>query len=297
MRALAVVAGAVLVGCGGSTSPPPEAAPALAIVATPETPDDVQVATVNGRPVWGSCVAHQHKPKDAGLADCIAFELLAQAAEAKGLARDPDTVETARTAMVNRLVETQFEAKVRTVADLGGVFDAVIDRNLFRMHRPDLRTSTYARVALPDKPAPELEARAHAAADQLAAALRDETGLFGVTLREAAGRIEQQAGVHFEYADVALKERDGVVAGYGDVLWSIPEVGRIGGPTRTKWGWDVILWTGGLPAQELTRAQLADEMFPELRRQFFALWVENIRKTLGIAISLDPKQLEDGTGS
>lgn len=291
MRALPLVTVALL-GCSGSPTAPPDAAPARAIVATAESPDDVQVATVNGRPVWGSCVVHQHKPKDAALADCIAFELLAQAAEPRGLAADPGVVDATRTAMVSRLVATQFEAKYRTYADLGGAMDGVLERRLFVMHQPDLRTSTYARVPLPATATPDEEARARAAAEQLAAALRDETGLFSVNLAEAAARVEQQTGVKFEHGDVPINERKAFVKEYADALWTIPEVGRIAGPVRTKWGWDVVLWTGGSPARERTRAEVADELFPELRRQYFSLWVEGIRKALGITVQLDPSQLE-----
>jgi hypothetical protein len=294
MRSLPFVTVA-LVGCGSSAAPP-DAAPAvaLAIVAPPEATGDVQVATVNGRPVWGSCVAHQAKAKDAALADCVAFELLAQAAEAKGLARDPGVVEATRTAMVSRLVATAFEARYRTVADLGGAMDMAIERRLFLMHQPELRTSTYARLPLPPQATPAEEATARAVAEQLAAGLRDETGLLGVNLVEAVAKVETQAKVRFEHADMPLNERNAFVREYGDALWSIPDIGRITGPVRTKWGWDVILWTGGMPAHERTRAELADELFPELRRQFFALWVESIRKALGLAVVVNAKQLEDG---
>ena len=99
LAALAAVAGigSAAGGCGSSGSSgagPTAAAPSL-IATPPLTTDDAPVARVNGRTVWASCVAAQAGAITAGseaerraaaLDQCIAFELLAQAAEARGLA-------------------------------------------------------------------------------------------------------------------------------------------------------------------------------------------------------------------
>ncbi len=283
MRAFLLIA---IAACGGSSSAP-SAPPTPSLVTPHDTASDLQVATVNGRPVWGSCVARQ-----GNLADCIAFELLAQAAEAKGLARDPDVVAATRTAEVDRLIATEFEAKVASFADLHGVYDSVIEKNAFRMHRPDLRTSAYVRAPVDEKAPPEVDAKAHAAAEAVAAELRDQTGLFPISIDEVADKVGAAARVTLERAEVPIKPREALAKPYADVLWAIPEVGRIGGPVRTKWGWDVILYTGGLPPLETTREQLVDELFPELRRHYFIDWVETLRKSLGITVEIDAAQLE-----
>src|SRR5687768_16245068 len=101
MRRLLVT---LLAACGGSTAPPPApSGPPAAFQPTP-APDDMQVATVNGKPVWGSCVAAQASrgvSKQMALQQCIDFELLAQAAEARGFATDPDVHVETREALVN----------------------------------------------------------------------------------------------------------------------------------------------------------------------------------------------------
>src|SRR5262245_24622681 len=97
----------VLVACGSSKAPAPPTptGPPAAWLPTPAA-DDVQVATVNGKPVWGSCVtaqgAHAASKQDA-LKQCIDFELMAQAADARGLATDPDVALATRTALVSQL--------------------------------------------------------------------------------------------------------------------------------------------------------------------------------------------------
>ena len=83
MRWLVVFA----VACSGSKAPPPPtpSGPAASLTAT-AAHDDVQVATVNGRPVRGSCVTEQAArgaTRDDALKQCIDFELMAQVAEAR----------------------------------------------------------------------------------------------------------------------------------------------------------------------------------------------------------------------
>ena len=72
-----------------------------------------------------------------------------------------------------------------------------------------------------------VEAAAHAAADRLAAALRDETGLFPVTLTETADRIAKETGAVFEHQDVGLMLRDKMAKPYADALYGIGAIGRI----------------------------------------------------------------------
>jgi hypothetical protein len=86
----------VIVACGSPNPPPTPVGPPAAIEAQRASPDDVIVAQVNGRPVWGSCVAIQAKrtgaTRDAALRQCVDFELLAQSAEKRGFATNPDVV-------------------------------------------------------------------------------------------------------------------------------------------------------------------------------------------------------------
>jgi hypothetical protein len=79
---------------------------------------------------------------------------------------------------------------------------------------------------------------------------------------------------------------------FGDALFSIPEIGTISPPIRTKWGWDVILWTEVLPAETLTRDELAAKRFPEERLQAFDAWVARVAKDLGLKVVRDDKPLE-----
>ena len=310
MRCLGIVLvlGLAIAACGGSPGPAPAPAPALTTIATPRaTADDLEVAVVNGHAVWGSCVAAQaqviaaqapaaHVPgpdqlRRAALDQCIAFELLAQAADARGRAAAPEVAPAARAAAVDRLVATDFEQRYRTPDDLAPAVDQLMQRNAWRMHILQLRASTYARFVVPKGAPPDVDARAHALADRLAAELADQTGLFGVDVTDAARRIAAGSDVKLDTADVRPTHQDDLVVPYARALYALPEIGRSSPATRTDWGWDVVVWTGGVEAAEHTREELVAEMFPELRRRQFRIWANQIMKQLGVHVEVDQAQL------
>ena len=277
-----------LFACGGSSEPVPRSGPAASTVAAP-APDDVIVAHVNGRPVYGSCVTAQSpgKSKQAALDECIAFELLAQAAER--YATDPEVIDETRTALVDRLVETGFEARYKSPADLAQVLDAHIERNKARLSRPEARASAYIRIEVPKHAD---DARAKQLAEQLVAKLADESGMHPKHLVEAATAMF--GAQNFMTENVVFYARESLEKPYADALFSIEEVGRIWPKAvRTPWGWDVILLDGILPPKSYTREEAAAEAFPEIRRQYFTHWVNQIVRGLGVKITVDPKQLDE----
>ncbi len=292
---------AIACACGGSSGPPPAPSVALpvSLVAPANGPEDLQVATVNGRPVWGSCVEHQvlrgAKDRRAALDECVAFELMAQAAEQRGLARDPWVIDATRTAMVSELVAT-FEDAHATPASLGATLDRLLDANAWRMHRPELRGSTYVRVPLPKEASPEQEAKARAVIDQVAAALANERGMTAPLVRDLVRPLVDGAGVDVEIKDVPVDDGRRWDRAYRDALWCIAEVGRAARPARTMFGWDVVVWTSVIEPKESTREELAQDAFPDVRRQVFTQWVNQIIRDRGIQIRVDPTGLEEDGG-
>ena len=282
--------------CGGGSSPSDEApphrdVPTISAIAPREGADDLEVAKVNGRPVWGSCVRQQiargAKTREAALDECIQFELMAQVAEQRGLATDPTVVEATRRELVSREVAVDFEDKTAKPADLGERMTKWLAQNAWRMHRPDLRASSYARVNVPKDASPEIEAKAKALSGAIAAALAGQPGLLPADLEDTAKRLGKDSGLKLDIQEVTVSARTSLDVAYGDALYSVPEVGRIAGPVRTRWGWDVILWNGGLPPKESTQAEIAAEVFPELRRAAFQFWVNDLVKQLGLKIEVD----------
>jgi hypothetical protein len=319
MRAAVVC---MLVACGGGSTPPPaRSGPAAQVVAPAAGADDAIVAEVAGRPVWGSCVAAQaaarHLDRAAALRECVDFELLAQAADARGLASDREVGEATRAALVNRLVELDFESRYRSPGDAPSQIDRVIQQNPLLMNRPERRASTYVRFetcgratcikcrpgdqveplckGVVKPPSPELDAEAHALADKVYAELGQATGLFPENLIDTATRLSAGAKVVLAHDDFKPEMRSGIVQPYRDALFGIPEVGRIAAPVHTTWGWDVILWSDVQPAKMYTRDEAAVEIFPELRRQLFLRWCDKLEKDHAVAKDYD--QLEEAPPS
>lgn len=286
IRTLILAAGA----CGGSSTPAPPtpSGPPASLEATPAAPDDPVVATVNGRPIYGSCVTAQAArgaTTQVALDECIGFELLAQEAEARGLATDREVVLATRTALVSQLVAREYEDAYTEPADFGTYWDRSVERNMRLVDHPEYRASAYARIPLPKDATPEQDAAARTIAEELAAKLAPERGLLGLHLEElseqiVAGRAE------VEYAAVPPYTRSGLVPAYGDALFALPEPGRTSKAVRTPWGWDVILLTDVIPAETPTPEKIVERMMPEIKRSYFTTWATQIGQSLGVSVKV-----------
>jgi hypothetical protein len=299
-----------VVACGGSSeSPAPKpAAPSGPVASPAAAPDDVVVATVDGLPIWGSCVtaqaARNRLDRKAALDECIAFELLAREAARRGFAADPEVAEATKQAMVSELVAHEFEAKHATPADMREAIDTVIDRNKEQLDRPELRASTFVRVEAPEKTtSPEQDAKARALAEKIYAELANETGLYPSHLLETAKRLVKGTGLTVTDAEFRAATPEALVPAYRDALFGIPAVGRIAKPARTEWGWDIILWTGGFPALKQSREDVAAQIFPEARRAMFHRWSSQLVRALGSKVTVNADVLaqveaaDSGSGS
>lgn len=286
----------LLVACGGSKAPAPPtpSGPPAAWLPTPAA-DDVQVATVNGKPVWGSCVTAQAahaKSKEDALKQCVDFELLAQAADAKGLATDPEVVEQTRTALVSQLVAKDFEDKYQTPADFGPVWTALYKKTKNRYDHGEYRGSAYVRINVAKTATPDEDAKAHALAEEIATKLAGERGLGDKQLVElattiVAGRAKLASEVVQPYSHVYALDR-----AYEDALFAIPELGQTTPHAiRTRFGWDVILFNDVVPEEHMTQEQIEKELLPEVKRQYFSTWTNQIAKNLGAKIEIIQKNM------
>jgi hypothetical protein len=255
---------------------------------------DVQVATVNGRPVWGSCVSAQAATgvtRDAALKQCIDFELMAQTAETRGLATDHDVLLETRTALVSQLVAHEYEDKFQKPEDFGAFWTKSIQRNHARFDHDEARGSFYVRVKVAKNAPPAEVAKAKQDIDAIYAALANERGLISPNIDEIARRVYgTRPGL--DLASVPPDLRHGRFDdAYMGALFSIPEIGRVAPPVRTPWGWDVILWDAVVPAVHATPDEIAKEALPEIKRAYFPYWVNRIAQSLGVKVEVVDKNL------
>ena len=270
--------------CGKQVAPQPAVAIALPADMPAANANDTIVAQVNGHPVWASCVQAQasamHLTASAALQQCVDFELLAQSATARGLNNNSEKATVQRDQMVSSFVAREFETKYRTPDDLpADVMKKMLAKNSWRLHRVDYRASTFIRFGVPEKdvgsPA-DLAAKANAMA--LYAELKDQHGMFASHAIAIATRVAGTAKFETGNADMADAAR--LVKPYSDALFALPAIGDVTPPTRTPWGWDIILFTDQLPPRDITEAELRAELFPGLRQSYFVFWVNTIAKGL-----------------
>lgn len=279
----------VLAACGSQTTPVPTPTGPAAAMEEKAAADDVVVATVNGKPVYGSCLTaqgkHAHSRQDA-LDQCIAFELMAQEADVRGIAKDPEVTATTRTALVNQLVAHEYEDKYTQPSDFGAMWTQAYAKNKIRYDHPEYRGSAYMRIDVPEGAPPAQDEAAHALANEIAAALAPERGLMPPQAKEIAERVVGNRG-KVSYAVVPPYTHISTIElTYADALFAIPEIGRTSPATRTGWGWDVILYSDVVPEEHQPEAKIVSELLPEVKRSYFAQWTNQIVQRLGVKIEV-----------
>jgi hypothetical protein len=285
MRALALI---VVVGCGSSQPSATPAGPPAGMVATRASADDAIVATVNGQPVWGSCVAIQAKrgvAKQDALQQCVDFELLAQTADHRGYALDAEVARATHGAMVNELVTT-YEDGYQNPAQFGAFWQKAYKQGVWHIRHENYRASSYVRVEVSATATPDEAAAKKVIADRIAATLANETGLSGPSLL-ALAQAAAGPGVKLAHEDVTAFRAGGLEENYAKTLFALPEIGRASPVVRTKWGWDVIAWTDDVPATDPPEAEVIAKLLPDVKIAFFAHWVDAIGKSLGVHVTLD----------
>lgn len=257
------------------------------MVATRASADDVIVATVNGRPVWGSCVAIQAKrgaTKQDALQQCVDFELLAQTADQRGYGLDAEVARATHGAMVSELVTT-YEDGYQDPAQFGAFWQKAYKQGIWHLRHENYRASSYVRVEVPATATPAEVAAKKLVADRIAAALAHETGLLGPSLLALAQAAVP--GEPLKHEDVTAYRAGGLEGNYAKALFALPEIGRASPVVRTKWGWDVIVWTDDVPAADPSEAEVIAKLLPDVKIAYFARWVDAIGKSLGVHVTLD----------
>lgn len=294
MRALIVIA---VAGCGAKPSREAPVGPPASAIAPRASATDEIVAAVNGKPVWGSCVAVQATrgaTRQAALEQCVDFEVLAQAADQRGYASALEVRDATHTAMVSELVATAYEDGFTRPEQFGLVWQQALARGLWKISHENYRASSYVRVPVAEQATPAEVAAAKAQADQIAAALAHETGLMGPSLLELAQAAAP--GIKLDHQDVTAFRAGGLDSQYAAALFGLKDIGRASAAVRTKWGWDVVVWTDDVPETHPSQAEIDAQLLPEVKLAYFDHWVDTIAKGLGVHAELVPAnvaKLED----
>ncbi|MEZ4404606.1 MAG: hypothetical protein R3B06_31590 [Kofleriaceae bacterium] len=287
--ALAVAAAA----CGGAPAPAPTRGP-IDVTAQPAGPDDPVVARVDGRPVYGSCVAAQargrHLDRAAALAECVDLEVLAGAAVARGLDRDPDVAAARHDAGAVRLLDVAYRARFQRFDDLPASFrDPIFAKNRDRMVRPESRASYFARIEVDRaaRPGPVDDA-AKRAIDLAYAALAPRSDLFKQDLQPAldAAVAAVDPSLKTTVGLAAPTEQDfGLREYYRRALFSVDAIGRVAAPVASPWGWDMILYTDFRRPPPMTEAEFKAKLFTPARQAYFNQWLDGLARGHAVEVA------------
>jgi hypothetical protein len=299
MRAIVCAAAIAFAACrgGGRAHVATRAIVLPSIEARPASADDAIVAKVDGRPIYGSCVAAQaaslHEDRTRALDDCISFELLAGAAAARGVAHDPDVIDGYRQALVGRFLDVAFRDKYRTFTDLpASLRDPAFASLQWRMHRPEYRYSVYVRAVVGEKATPADEQAAHALMDQIYARVAGKKDLFPADLFAIAREVAGPRPIEMLTSPYGTGINGPGDQTYTRPLFALDAIGEVTPPSRTTWGWDLILWTDTMPALETSAEDLRAWMFPDLRRAWFERWIDELARADDADIVIDETRLK-----
>jgi hypothetical protein len=231
----------------------------------------------------------------AALDECIGFELLAQEAEAQGMASHPDAVDAQKREAVRRLITADFEANRDSWEDV----PMQIVREVWKdptarskYDHPEYRWCVYARAPLDRKadPASPGAVAAEASARRIHRALAGRA----LTMAEFFELVEANRG---EDAIQVLRQpyntpRKGLAGeNFARALFEIPAVGNVSNPTRTRWGWDIILLTRITEERHSRLEDVADDIrrrvFPAWRARAFLQWTAELSEGHEIRVEDD----------
>lgn len=303
--ARALLWSALLSGCGSSGSPvtPTGQGDGELLASTPG--DRVEVARVNGVPIYDDCVAAQaaalaaaghadaaaDAPASAGtpgaanqelrrraLDQCIGFELLAQEAQRHRLAKDADVLWSRKTEAVRRLIDEEFVARYPDPDHIDrAMLEQAFKSSYRHFYRPEYRHVRFVLVEVDKagKPGSPEDLAAQQLADEIYRALAGQKDIavdrFDATTAEVAGdRTHVIQDYNFPRHNRAVEE-------FAAAAFAIAEVGTVAPPVRTRFGWHVILLKQIDPEKNVPLEQAKYELFPFLRTQLFMTW----SKTLG----------------
>jgi PPIC-type PPIASE domain len=293
VRTLAAVTLVVLGACGGKK---PAHAPAPASHAAREhwtgtlaprpSAEAVAVAEVNGDTIWDVDVARhagaRHLDARAALDELIELQLLAQEAERRDLADDPEVVEARQQARTRALLRLDFEPGYKRPED---VPQADLDtawsnpRIYLRFNHPLYHQVRFLRVeAGKDATAAQIE-DARQKAEAIRAAVAAAHPASKEEFAQVASEKATELGAKFAVSDHNATER-GTVKVFLDAAMALHQPGDLSPVTRTDWGWDLLYLYNVIPEVHKSQEQAAPELrtliFDESRRRAFLGWTDRL---------------------
>lgn len=305
-------------GCGGERSSEP-ASVAGGDLLSAAAPGQIVVAEVDGLPVYGACLQAQRDverdverdidrdiDRQTALERCIEFELLAQEAQRRGLARHPDVVAMGRKEAVRALLDQHIVAPMPTPeqTDRSILVDAY-KRYRDRIYAPERRRIFHLFAPFAkhrERPGTDDDRRARAFADELHAALVaapvatsfDRRGLTPDAFYDIAkqvagdrplGPTDEATGEFKREIFKVYRDQPNLPRGFSHAAMDIPKPGMVSGPARSDYGWHIILYIDGEPARFADVESAAEYLFQTVRSERYWNFTGQLLKNADIAVN------------
>lgn len=258
--------------------------PADKLPPLPPPPEEQIVALVGGRPISAAQVAQQVQatrtsPKEA-LDALIRGEILAQEAEARGLASHQQVKQAAKQEMVRRFLAETFEKDVTPQKAVSEeAMQKAYERNKPRLVHPDVRFLHQLLLTGP----PEKDAQVQALAQEVqraAAATRttEEFDQIAEKFRDAAKA--QQASIDLQMG--ATSRYGMTIEEFAKAAFELKKIGDVSPVVKTRFGYHIVRYEKLTPAENVTYEQAKEKirlgLWPEAQTRAFIELQERLVK-------------------
>ncbi len=275
-----------ILACGeGNRGAPPRASETLSLATTNR--DGIVVAEVNETKIYDTDVATLAKEKQTtaakALDELISAELLAAEALRRGHGQDPEVLEARKREGVRQIVRSQFgkqfdgpedipEEEVERVwkrSDLHAYFD-----------HEEVHEVYYVRAVVNEGASEAENQEAKILAQELHDTLVRERPKTFEDFASRAQEIASTRGGRLKGQKLSTMRHGNTVEPFAAAAFSLSTIGQISTPTRTRWGWDVLMLLGTTSARHASRQEADKEIraqiFDGSRRTGFQRWADSL---------------------
>jgi peptidyl-prolyl cis-trans isomerase C len=215
------------------------------------------------------------------LDNLIRFEVLAKEAERRGLDRDPEVIQTMKSAMITKLLKDELEKGIKPEdvpeADMKAYFDA---------HKDEFNKPEEVRVSA-------VIVKKKAQADEVARAAKTEEGKSNKGFRDLVARYSTDEETKLRGGDLRYFARDAaeVPKPVIEAAFALEKTGDVAGPIATDGTFYVIKQTGRRKAvvktYEQVKRQIQNDLYKDRREDSQKSFVDQLRAKAKVEVFED----------
>ncbi len=263
------------------------------------------LATVNGSPIYlddykdrmekqspyiRARYADLEKKKEF-LDNMVRFELLAQAAAARGYANDPEVIRSAKQVMTQKLMREEFENKVRREDITDDEMRKYYEEHQSEYNKPAMRRASHILVKVDEAAGPKAEKEARQKALKI---LKEAKGKEKEpnSFRKLAAKYSNDDSNKNRGGDLGYfaSTEDGgpMVKEFSEAVFKMGKINDLTGPVRSKFGFHIIRLTGKRDkierSFEQVKGQIQHRLFKDKRTKMFDDFIDGLKEKAAIDV-------------